>query len=90
MFNLFDYNYLINHYDELSGEVVLDDPRVEEEKNLSNLQSCEAESMRQFLITFFTSRLSPSVILFIGKFASKVILISSSLSANLDTFYLDK
>lgn len=90
LFNMFDYNYLINNYDEISGEIIIDDHEVEKKKNLSNLFSCEIESLRPFLDTFFTPRLSPSIIMFIGKYASKVIIVCDSFIGELPTFYLDK
>lgn len=81
-FNMLDYNYLINHYDEVSGEIINDneDDVINNYKN--NLFNCN--------VTFFGKKHSPALFLYIGKDASQVALIEGPNLALLDVFYLDK
>ncbi|KAK8880615.1 hypothetical protein M9Y10_003297 [Tritrichomonas musculus] len=89
LFDIFDYNNLINKYDELSGEIVQD----EEEKmmvNEKNIVSCDNSSLNPLLNSFYGKKFYPSVLMFVSSYASQILLIDQSKVAFLDPFYIDK
>lgn len=89
-FNLIDYNYLINNYDELTGQISHLNIEEELKRNSMNLCSCDENLIKFFLESFFARRHQPSIILFVKKYASQVFLIDQGYFADLSPFYLDK
>lgn len=84
LFNISDYNYLIDHYGEIENI------ENEKKKNKKNLIQCDDSFFYDFVRLFYGSRHSPSLIIAIAKYASQIFLIDGNYIAFLDTFYLDK
>ena len=87
--NLTDYNFLIDRYDEISGEIIIDD-ETENKKTLMNINKLEGISVGFSLKTFYSPRNYPSIVMLIGKSASQMYLIDQSFFAFLDPIYIDK
>lgn len=91
IFDAFDYNYLINNYDQVSGEIVLLDDENEIKKNNRNLMKCDDENLiGNFMSAFYGKKNFPSIILFVGKYASLLFVIDQEYFASFTPFYLDK
>lgn len=89
LFSIIDYNYLINNYDELSGEIVQDE-NMEMMKNKKNLVNCDSFTYKSVLKSFYGKKFYHSVLIHLASSASQIIIVDQSNSAILDTFYLDK
>lgn len=90
LFNILDYNYLINNYDEISGEITEKDEDKNVKKNKKNLVSSKKGTISDILSIFYGKKHYPSVLLFVGKYASNVVVIDQDYYASFNPFYLDK
>ena len=90
IFSLIDYNFLISHYDDYLGEIVIEYADDEVKKNQRNLVKCLTPYFGSFLKSQYGNRNYPSVVLCIGKYASRVFLVNQSHFSFIDAFYVDK
>ena len=88
LYNLLDYNSLINSYED---DVNIDEEKelIENQKNL-HILSYDTEELNAHLLFKYSKRVFPSVYLFIGKHASKIIITNMGKIGILKPFYLDK
>ena len=89
LFSIIDYNYLINNYDELSGEIRQDED-MEMKKITKNLVTCDKSALQSVVRSFYGKKFYPSVLIFVASAASTIIIVDGSNFAYLDTFYVDK
>lgn len=87
LFNLLDYNYLINKYDDFEDHY---DENEEFENNQKNLKKLKYTTFKRQLINDCLKNVYPSVFLFVGSRASKVIVVDNGKIAYLRPFYIDK
>ena len=90
LFNILDYNYLINNYDEISGEILDKDEESIIKKNKKNLVSSENGAISDIFSIFYSKKYYPSVVLFVGKYSSNVVVVDQDYYATFNPFYLDK
>ena len=83
IYNLIDYNYLIDNYDDIN-----DDEDVDEKKEKCYM--IEEANLQISLALNFAIKHYPSALLFIGKFASRILIINSNYTTSLRPFYFDK
>ena len=90
LFNILDYNYLISKFDEISGEILENDEENNIKKNKKNLLSIKKGVINDIFSIFYSKKHYPSVIMFVGKFASNIIVIDQDYYSSFNPFYLDK
>ncbi|KAK8864994.1 hypothetical protein M9Y10_010522 [Tritrichomonas musculus] len=87
LFNILDYNYLINKFDDFEDHY---DENEEFENNQKNLKKFKYTTFKRQLINDCLKNVYPSVFLFVGSRASKVIVVDNGKIAYLRPFYIDK
>lgn len=84
LINILDYNFMIEHYNELEDE------SQEIAKNERNLLFIDADDIMPSIAAYFSSKSYPSVLLSIGEAASKVLVVDGRKTVSLHPFYLDR
>ena len=90
LFNMLDYNYLINNYDEISGDILDNYEESNIKKNKKNLVSSKNGSISDIFSIFYSKKHYPSMIMFVGKYASNIVVVDQDYYASFNPFYLDK
>ena len=82
VYNLIDYNFLIDNYDDFSVKCDVK----KEEKSLT----FDSKSLKLSLIVNYNLKHYPSALLLIGKYASRILFITDCFTTSLKPFYLDR
>ena len=87
LFRILDYNYMIKNYDDFADEEIEKD----EEAYQKEFQIVdEDETFNSFLNKYCVKKNYPTILLFIGAFASDILVTEGNRIVNLRPFYLDK
>lgn len=87
LFNVLDYNRMIAEYDDIGEGGDLCEPPVD---YFNELVSGDEDKMKRLIVSNFSRRPYPSVVMFIGSSASKVAVVDGKRMKYLRPFYLDR